>query len=56
MAQLVAGASLRIGGVIAQFGCSKTTAKRDLANLRQRGRIVFQGSPRTGNWRAGDPE
>lgn len=49
--QLRAGKQLRIGQVVTHFKCSQTTAKRDLAALRQQGRIEFDGAPRTGSWR-----
>jgi FKBP-type peptidyl-prolyl cis-trans isomerase 2 len=37
--------------LVKQFPRSKTTAKRDLADLRRRGLIEFDGSARTGFWR-----
>ena len=49
--QLRAGNVLRIGHLMKQFPRSKTTAKRDLTDLRRRGLIEFEGSPRTGSWR-----
>lgn len=48
--QLRSGTGLRIGDVVDQWGCSKTTAKRDLAELRDRGLIKFEGAARTGCW------
>ena len=51
IAELQSGVTLRIGDVMGQFTCSKTTAKRDLTDLRQRKLIIFKGSPRTGFWR-----
>ncbi len=50
MSQLRGGAAIRIGELVSHFGCSNTTAKRDLADLRRRGLITFGGSPRTGAW------
>ncbi len=50
MEQVRAGVELRVGDLIAQFSYSKTTAKRDLTDLRERDLIVFEGSPRTGFW------
>ena len=49
--QLQGGAELRIGQVMEQWKCSKTTAKRDLTGLRERNIIEFQGAARTGSWR-----
>jgi DNA-binding response OmpR family regulator len=53
--QLKAGKHLRIGELMKRFPRSKTTAKRDLADLRHRGLIEFDGSARTGFWRAKRP-
>lgn len=52
--QLQGGAELKIGHVVAQWKCSKTTAKRDLTCLRERGLIEFEGAARTGSWRLKD--
>ena len=49
--QLQTGSELRIGQVIKHFECSTTSAKRDLADLRRRGLIAFEGPPRTGAWK-----
>jgi len=43
--------ALRLGDVAEQHKCSKTTAKRDLTDLRKRGLIEFVGPPKTGHWR-----
>ncbi|GEM_PF-313519 len=51
LAQLKEGKQLRIDHLANQFPRSKTTAKRDLTDLRRRGLIEFEGSPRTGYWR-----
>ena len=45
------GAKARAGCVAKQFGCSAKTAKRDLAELRERGLVEFVGAPRTGHYR-----
>lgn len=45
------GVSLRLSDVVARFGCSKSTAKRDLAGLGRRGLATFVGPPRTGLWK-----
>lgn len=55
MVQLHCRAILRIGDVMDQFGCSKTTAKRDLTDLRRRDLILFHGAPRTGSWQLRNP-
>lgn len=49
--QMVGGRPVRLGDLEDEFGCSKTTAKRDLASLRKRGLITFEGPPKTGHWR-----
>ena len=49
--QLQAGRELRLQHGVERFGCSSSTAKRDLVALRQRGLIAFDGAPRTGVWR-----
>ena len=49
--QLQGSAELRIGQVVDQWKCSKTTAKRDLTGLREQGLIEFEGAARTGSWR-----
>lgn len=51
MTQLRSGKRVHIGDVATRFNCSKTTAKRDLTELRQRGLIKFEGPPKTGSWR-----
>jgi DeoR/GlpR family transcriptional regulator of sugar metabolism len=42
---------IRVGDVTAEFGCSNSTAKRDITELRDRGLIVFEGKARTGFYR-----
>lgn len=44
------GRSVRVGDLADHHNCSKTTAKRDLTDLRRRGLIEFVGPPRTGHW------
>lgn len=51
MTQMKLGKRVHIGDVASRFSCSKTTAKRDLTDLRQRGLIQFEGPPKTGSWR-----
>ena len=48
LGQLRAGVRLRAAAIAKEFGCSSTTAKRDLADLRRRGIIKFVGPARTG--------
>ena len=51
MSQLKDGCSLQIGMVFRQFKCSKSTAKRDLASLKDKGLIEFDGPAKTGHYR-----
>lgn len=51
LGQIRAGKHLQIGDLMKQFPRSKSTAKRDLSDLRRRGLAEFEGSPRTGFWR-----
>lgn len=51
LTQLKGGKQLQIDHLAKQFPRSKTTTKRDLTDLRRRGLIEFEGSPRTGHWR-----
>ena len=51
MQQLQGRVHLRIRQVINRFNCSNSTAKRDLADLRQKGLVTFEGTARTGYWR-----
>ena len=46
-----AGKKLRNGDLVTKFGCSNTTAKRDLGGLRRAKGIEFVGPARTGYWR-----
>ena len=50
--QMRIGRELRKADIVRQFGCSKTTAERDLHELRQRGLIEYVGAARNGHWRA----
>jgi hypothetical protein len=49
--QMQAGKELRKADIADQFECSKETARRDLKDLRRRGRIEFVGPSKTGHWR-----
>jgi len=49
--ELENGTEVRIGAIVAHFKCSAATAKRDLAALRSRELIVFEGTARTGCYR-----
>lgn len=48
--QLEKGVKVQIGTVTSHFNCSVRTAKRDLAQLKEWGRIEFVGPPRTGHY------
>lgn len=50
-AQLKAGKQLRNGDLVMKFGCSNSTATRDLSGLRRAKGIEFVGPARTGYWR-----
>jgi len=49
--QLDKGTEIRCSTVADQFQCSPTTVKRDLARLRKRGLIRFDGPTKTGFYR-----
>lgn len=49
--QLQTGVELRKSDLIARFGCSESTAARDLRALRFHGIIEFLGVSRSGYWR-----
>jgi hypothetical protein len=49
--ELGKGQKLRAPDVQRECGCSLTTAKRDLAALKEEGRIEFVGTRRTGHYR-----
>lgn len=49
--QMRAGKQMRVGDITGKFGCSKTTAKRDLTKLRRLGLVEFIGPPKIGHWR-----
>ena len=51
LSALEKGAEIRLATVVEQFGCSPTTAKRDLAELRKRKLIRFDGPAKTGCYR-----
>jgi hypothetical protein len=53
--QLKDGVRLKAAAVAAQFRCSTKTAMRDLAALRQEGKIEFDGARRTGCYRMRRP-
>jgi DeoR/GlpR family transcriptional regulator of sugar metabolism len=44
------GKPVRVGDIAEEHKCSKTTAKRDLTDLRRREMIRFVGPPKTGHW------
>jgi DeoR-like helix-turn-helix domain len=48
---LAAGKEVRAGDLQHRWGVSETTARRDLATLKERGMIEFVGPPRTGRYR-----
>lgn len=54
--QLRDGARLRRGDVEKQFRCSAKTAKRDLAELRERGLTQFETKPAPGHYRLKYPQ
>lgn len=45
------GTEVRVGMVVERFKCSPRTAKRDLAELKDKHLVRFVGSPRTGHYR-----
>lgn len=49
--ELRAGMKLRRSDIEARFKCSAKTAKRDLTNLREQGRIAFEMKPAPGYYR-----
>ena len=51
MTQIEKGTEVRASMVVEQFGCSQKTAKRDLADLRDKHLLRFVGAPRTGHYR-----
>lgn len=50
VSQLKQGVQLQIRHVIDRFGCSSTTAKRDLTALKSAGLVRFTGSARAGHY------
>ncbi len=50
LSQLKQGVQLQIRHLIDRFGCSSTTAKRDLTTLKSAGLVRFAGSARAGNY------
>lgn len=50
VSQLKQGVQLQIRHVIDRFGCSSTTAKRDLTALKAAGLVRFTGSARAGHY------
>jgi Transcriptional regulators of sugar metabolism len=46
--ELAKGREFRVPALATEFGCSKSTAKRDLDWLRSNGKVEFTGAPRTG--------
>lgn len=55
LAELRRGTNVRRSDIEARFKCSTKTAKRDLAELREQGRIEFVESPRPGHYRIAQP-
>jgi CheY-like chemotaxis protein len=51
LGELKKGAEIRVATVSARCGCSAATAKRDLAQLRKRQLIRFDGPSKTGSYR-----
>ncbi|MCC6909253.1 MAG: DeoR family transcriptional regulator [Phycisphaerales bacterium] len=49
--ELRAGTDLRRGDIESRYKCSAKTAKRDLAELRERGLIEFVAKPAPGHYR-----
>ena len=45
------GRQTYISDIVYEFGCSKTTTKRGLADLRRLGLAEFISPPKTGHWR-----
>jgi CheY-like chemotaxis protein len=56
MEQIVAGKHLRKSDVIRQYGVSASTAERDLRQLRELGKICFQGTSSQGYYGMGGSE
>jgi hypothetical protein len=53
--RLEEGHQLQAPAVVKQFGCSVKTAQRDLAALKEEGKIEFVGATRTGCYRLRPP-
>jgi hypothetical protein len=51
LAELKKTGRIRKRQIVQRSGCSDSTARRALARLRDKGRIVFEGSVRSGYWR-----
>ena len=51
LAELAKAGRIRRWQVTLRTGCSDATARRALVRLREEGRIVFEGSARSGFWR-----
>ncbi len=47
---IVDGNRIRSGAIVRQFAVSQATAERDLATLRDRGLVRFEGAARTGSY------
>jgi hypothetical protein len=53
--ELKQGRQLKAGDIAERFACALKTAQRDLASLKEEGKIEFVGSPRTGFYRLLEP-
>ncbi len=53
--QLQEGRRLQIGMAIKELKCSRSTAKREIAGLRERGLIEFIGNGRAGHYKLKEP-
>ena len=53
--ELGKGRQLKAPDVVEQFSCAVKTAQRDLAALKDEGKIEFIGTPRTGYYRLCQP-
>ncbi len=51
LAELKKNGGIRKQQIIQRTGCSDSTVRRMLAGLREDGKIVFEGSARSGYWR-----
>ena len=47
---IAGGNRVRSGAIVREFGVSQATADRDLAGLRERGLVRFEGAAKTGTY------